>query len=107
MMRMPLALLVAAGLTTGGTVEAQQVLVIDYDSGRVVLDDEWRAFYSGSAIDHERGVLYVHDDEEPQGEYLSNWTPRAPPRADGSVCDLGGQDMQWINNARNGETRHL
>ncbi len=147
MMRMPLALLVAAGLTTGGTVEAQQVLVIDYDSGRVVLDDEWRAFYSGSAIDHERGVLYVHDDEEPQGimafsletgahlrtylastgdgprelpqgvrgvavapggrlyiagmvrvlefgpqgEYLSNWTPRAPPRADGSVCDLGGQ----------------
>ena len=147
MMRMPLTVLVAAGLATGGTVEAQQVLVIDYDSGRIVLDDEWRAFYSGSAIDHERGVLYVHDDEEPQGimafsletgahlrtylastgdgprelpqgvrgvavgpggrlyiagmvrvlefgpqgEYLSHWTPRAPPRADGSVCDLGGQ----------------
>ena len=144
---MTLTLLVAAGWAIGGAAEAQQVLVIDYDTGRVVLDDEWRSFYSRSAIDHERSILYVHDDEEPQGimafsletgehlrtyltptgngprelpqgvrgvavapggrlyvagmirvlefgpqgEYLSNWTPRAPARADGSVCDLGGQ----------------
>ena len=45
---------------------AQQVLEIDYDAGRAVINDQERAFYQ-TAIDHERAVLYLYDLEEPEG----------------------------------------
>lgn len=51
----------------GGTASAQQVLEIDYTAGRTIIDDPWRAIRGGTAIDHERGVLYVLDAEEPEG----------------------------------------
>ena len=52
---------------TGEGVGAQQILEIDYDAGRVVIDDEWRSIRWESSIDHERGIVYVRDDEEPEG----------------------------------------
>ena len=48
------------------SAQAGQVLEIDYDAGRVVIDDESRGITSLS-IDHERGILYVRDYEEPEG----------------------------------------
>lgn len=47
---------------------AQQILEIDFDTGRTIIDDEWRAMYSGLvAVDWERNILYVDDKEEPEG----------------------------------------
>ena len=133
-------------LWTGGCADTGQILEIDYDAGRLVIDDEWRSIRWESSIDHERGIVYVRDDEEPEGimafsletgewirtymvstgdgpqelpggihglsaasdgrlyvagaqkviefgpdgEHLSTWIPRVPPR-DGAVCELDGQ----------------
>ncbi|MCY4573639.1 MAG: hypothetical protein OXF01_12650 [Gemmatimonadetes bacterium] len=48
---------------------AQQVLEVDYDTERVVIDDPfYRSFALDMlAIDHARGILYVEDREEPEG----------------------------------------
>ena len=47
---------------------AQQILEIDFDTGRTIIDDEWRAIYSGLlAVDWERNIIYVDDNEEPEG----------------------------------------
>ena len=47
---------------------AQQVLEIDYDGGRHIIDDEWRAMgYVDMAIDRNRAILYLNDREEPDG----------------------------------------
>ena len=46
--------------------DAQQVLEIDLTTGRTIIDDEWRSM-SGSAADWDRNILYVEDDEEPEG----------------------------------------
>ena len=48
---------------------AQQVLEVDYDTERVVIDDPfYRSFaFDMLAIDHARGILYVEDREEPEG----------------------------------------
>ena len=131
---------------SAGCADTGHILEIDYDAGRLVIDDEWRSIRWESSIDHERGIVYVRDDEEPegimafsletgewirtymvstgegpqelpggihglsaasdgrlyvagaqkviefgpQGQYLSTWIPRVPPR-DGAVCELGGQ----------------
>lgn len=56
-----LAVLFAASAGT-----AQQVLEIDYDAGRTVIDDEQRGIYN-TLIDHERSILYAYDTEEPEG----------------------------------------
>lgn len=53
-------------LTAAGTGAAQQVLEIDYSSGRVLIDDEERGIQD-SAIDHLHAILYVHDLEAPEG----------------------------------------
>lgn len=45
----------------------EQTLEIDYDTERVLFDDESRGILSESSIDHERGILYVRDYEEPEG----------------------------------------
>lgn len=68
MSRAALPLLIAVGWAiAGGAVSAQQVLEIDYSAGRTILDDAWRAIHWRTAIDHERGVLYLRDWEEPDG----------------------------------------
>ena len=69
MKRLAMSTLTAAGLSvwTGCGEGAQQVLEIDYDAGRVVIDDEMRSIRWESSIDHERGIVYVRDDEEPEG----------------------------------------
>ena len=64
---MMLTLVACAGATSAGQAHGQQVLEIDYSVGRVVIDDPWRSIRWKSAIDHHRGILYVHDDEEPDG----------------------------------------
>lgn len=69
MNRLAISTLTAAGLSvwTGCGEGARQVLEIDYDAGRVVIDDEMRSIRWESSIDHERGIVYVRDDEEPEG----------------------------------------
>ena len=66
---------VVLGLTlTGATALlahptfAQETFRIDYERGRTVIKDPWRAIDPYEyAIDHTRRVLYVHDLEEPDG----------------------------------------
>ncbi|MCE2398746.1 MAG: hypothetical protein J4F34_06910 [Gemmatimonadetes bacterium] len=45
---------------------AQQVLEIDTTTGRVIIDDEWRAIRTmeDMPLDRTRAILYVTDDEE-------------------------------------------
>lgn len=57
---------VLAVLLAASTGSAQQVLEIDYNSGRVVIDSEQRSIYA-TIIDHERSILYAYDLEEPEG----------------------------------------
>ena len=58
-----------AGLTAllAPAVNAQQVLEIDFTVGRTIIDDEWRSMSSPMAVDWDRNILYVADDEEPEG----------------------------------------
>lgn len=59
-----------AGLTVTATpfADAQQVLEVDYTTGRTIIDDEWRSMGSDlMAIDWNRAILYVADGEEPEG----------------------------------------
>ena len=66
-MRAP-TLLVIAGLVAAPTAVAQQVLQVDYTTGRTIIDDEWRHINTDHlAVDPTRGVLYVIDPEEPEG----------------------------------------
>lgn len=61
------ALLVAI-LATPAIGSAQQILEVDYSTGRTIIDDEWRAMRTGNLIaDWDRSQLYVHDAEEPNG----------------------------------------
>ncbi|MXX34962.1 MAG: hypothetical protein F4107_13355 [Gemmatimonadetes bacterium] len=63
-----LRLLVVAGLAGGGgSVLAQQTAEVDYEVGRTIIDDQGRSIWWGASIDHERGILHVRDDEEPDG----------------------------------------
>ncbi len=55
-------------LATPAVGSAQQILEVDYSSGRTIIDDEWRAMRTGNLIaDWDRSLLYVHDAEEPNG----------------------------------------
>ncbi len=46
----------------------QQVLEVDYDAGRIIIDDEWRGLRSHFvAVDWDRATLYAADSEEPEG----------------------------------------
>ena len=37
-------------------------------AGRTIIDDQWRSMGSVTlAVDHDRGILYVNDAEEPEG----------------------------------------
>ena len=49
-------------------VASQQVVEIDFEAGRIIIDDEWRSMYPGlAAVDWTRSVLYVDDMEAPDG----------------------------------------
>ena len=63
----PPLLAVVGWVVGGGTTAAQQVVEIDYDAGRTIIDDPWRAIHWRGAISHERGELFVQDSEEPEG----------------------------------------
>ena len=59
-------LLAALAVAAPGT--AQQVVEIDYSTGRTIIDDEWRAMASRPVTaDWDAGRLYVKDREEPDG----------------------------------------
>ena len=61
-------ILLAVAALGSPAVGAQQVLEIDYTTGRTIIDDEWRSIRStGLAVDRSRGILYVIDAEEPEG----------------------------------------
>ena len=85
-----LTVLVVAGLAAAPAATAQQVLEIDYTTGRTIIDDEWRAMSSDDlAIDQSRGILYVFDPEEPEGVMAfsletGEWIRTIPtPKGDG------------------------
>lgn len=60
--------IVALAILPAAAADAQQILDIDFDAGRTIIDDEWRAMYSGIvAVDWERNILYVDDNQEPEG----------------------------------------
>ena len=62
------ALLLGAALASAPTATAQHILEVDLSAGRTIIDDEWRSMGSAIlAVDHERGMLYVNDAEEPEG----------------------------------------
>ena len=46
MLRPPLLSTFGLILAAGGLADAQQVLEIDFEGGRTIIDDEWRAMYS-------------------------------------------------------------
>lgn len=55
-------------LATPALGSAQQILEIDYSVGRTIIHDEWRAMkYHDLGVDWDRNLLYVHDNEEPDG----------------------------------------
>ena len=68
---MPRLSLLGAALAlvaSGSNVHAQEVVKIDTESGRTIIDDEWRSMYRGlAAVDWDRKLLYVGDREEPDG----------------------------------------
>ena len=59
---------IAVSLTFAASAHAQQVIEIDYDAGRTIIDDEWRSMGSlVLAVDEARAILYMNDAEEPHG----------------------------------------
>lgn len=61
-------LLVFTGLLIAPSITAQQVLEVDYSSGRTIINNEWRAMRSADlVVDRGRDILYVYDAEEPEG----------------------------------------
>ncbi|MYG81672.1 MAG: hypothetical protein F4187_07890 [Gemmatimonadetes bacterium] len=59
---------VAVLVAAAPAIAAQQVVEIDFEAGRIIIDDEWRSMYFGLAVvDWNRNVLYVDDMEAPDG----------------------------------------
>ena len=79
-------------------VDAQQVLEIDFTTGRTIIDDEWRSMSGSVAADWDRNILYVKDDEEPEGIMAfsletGEWIRTiATPRGDGPHEFSQGRD---------------
>ena len=60
--------LAVAAIFGAPAADAQQVLEIDYATGRTIIDDQWRSMRASDlAVDRGRGILYVIDAEEPEG----------------------------------------
>ena len=87
-------------------LDAQQVLEIDFTTGRTIIDDEWRSMSGSVAADWDRNILYVKDDEEPEGIMAfsletGEWIRTIPtPRGDGPHEFSQGRD--GIDIARGG-----
>ena len=65
---LPTALTALAAAACPPTAAAQQILEVDLSAGRTIIDDQWRSMGSIIlAVDHDRGILYVNDAEEPEG----------------------------------------
>ena len=65
---LPTVLAVLAAAACPPTAAAQQILEVDLSAGRTIIDDQWRSMGSIIlAVDHDRGILYVNDAEEPEG----------------------------------------
>ena len=82
--------LLLAILATPAIGSAQQILEVDYSTGRTIIDDEWRAIRPGNLVaDWDRSLLYVHDAEEPNGIMIfsletGEWVRTiSTPRGDG------------------------
>ena len=82
--------LLLAMLASPAIAGAQQILEVDYSAGRTIIDDEWRAIRTYNlAADWDRGLLHVHDAEEPNGIMVfsletGEWVRTIPtPRGDG------------------------
>ena len=61
-----LAPVLGLALLAAPVTGAQQIVEVDLEAGRTIIDDEWRSMYVGLvAVDWDRGILYVDDDEEP------------------------------------------
>ncbi len=85
---------------------AQQILEVDLSAGRTIIDDQWRSMGSiVLAVDHDRGILYVNDAEEPEGIMAFSlstgerirvlgagrrWPARVLPRHSGMTMGPGG-----------------
>ena len=66
--RLPTVLALLAAAACPPTAAAQQILEVDLSAGRTIIDDQWRSMGSITlAVDHDRGILYVNDAEEPEG----------------------------------------
>ena len=66
----PLSAVLAAlcAIPCAPAAAAQQILEVDLSAGRTIIDDQWRSMGSVVlAVDHDRGILYVNDAEEPEG----------------------------------------
>ena len=65
---LPTAVTLLAAAASAPTAAAQQILEVDLSAGRTIIDDQWRSMGSIIlAVDHDRGILYVNDAEEPEG----------------------------------------
>lgn len=65
--RTPFAVSFALLLLLPPVAGAQQIVEIDLEAGRTIIDDEWRSMYTGLiAVDWDGGILYAEDDEEPE-----------------------------------------
>lgn len=63
-----LALAMLGTALTADGAGGQEAFMIDYDRGRTIIDDPWRAInVTWHAVDRGRGLLYVNDREEPHG----------------------------------------
>ncbi len=68
MSRSPLPWVVGLIILAASPSAAQQVVEIDFEAGRTIIDDEWRDMAPAHlAVDWDRRVFYITDSEEPYG----------------------------------------
>ena len=68
MLRLSLSWVAGLTLVTLSPASGQQVVEIDFTAGRTILDDEWQRSMDPYRllVDWDRGVFYVHDNEDPE-----------------------------------------
>ena len=71
----------------GGPATAQEVVEIDMELGRTIIDSEYRSLYSGRAVvDWDRGLLYGDDREEPEGIMVFSLATSPPYQRRAASC---------------------
>ena len=87
-------------IAAGSDVHAQEVVKIDTESGRTIIDDEWRSMYRGlAAVDWDRKLLYVSDREEPDGIMVFSLETGEHVR---TISTPRGDGPQELKNGRQG-----